>query len=131
MTLGNISKDICCKPSVHVTILISYIPVTKLKCFTDGTCSLAGYQLFHKCMSILLKPLVDARKNGVDMACADGFICCVFPILAAYVADYPEQCLAACCMENQCPKYLVEPTERGLPVMSMLQDVDKTLQMLD
>ena len=62
LTLGNIAK------------LIGYLPVAKLDNFIDETRSLQGYKLFHYCMSLLLGPIVEAGKNGVNIVCADGFI---------------------------------------------------------
>lgn len=78
----------------------------------------------------MLNPLVNAGEQGVEICCADGFVRRVFPILAAYVADYPEQCLVACCMENRCPRCVVKPKDRGSPVGTMLRDVKSTLETL-
>ena len=75
--------------------------------------------------------MVEAGQNGVKMGCADGFVRKIYPILAAYVADYPEQCLVACCMENRCPRCIVSPNERGSPVESVSREVDTTLQALN
>ena len=94
-------------------VLVGYILVCKLECFSEKGRSQEGYQLFHECMRIMLALLIEARRKGVRMVCADGFIWTVHPIHAAYIADYPEQCLVACCKENSCPKCTIPPEMRG------------------
>lgn len=74
LTIGNIEKSTRHSPSARATVLIGYIPVTKLECFSKLKQKTQGQQIFHDCMKSLLKPLVDAGKKGVDMACADGFV---------------------------------------------------------
>lgn len=81
-------------------------------------------------MTVLTEALIDAGKNGTEIACADGFARRVWPILAAYVADYPEQCLVACCMENRCPICKVHPNQRGSPEPSPARNKQETIELL-
>jgi hypothetical protein len=58
LTIGNLSKDVRCEPLHHASVLLGYLPVSKLMSFENN--SVAGYRLFHYCMKLLLQPLMDA-----------------------------------------------------------------------
>ncbi|KAJ7723149.1 hypothetical protein B0H16DRAFT_1431101 [Mycena metata] len=113
LTIGNIGKETRRQVSAHATILIGYLPIPKFDCFDKNTRSLAKYRLFHECMTVITESVAEAGKTGTKMVCADNFVRNVWPIFAAYVADYPEQCLVGCCKENRCPMCTVSPDERG------------------
>ncbi|KAG1750469.1 uncharacterized protein EDB91DRAFT_1078501 [Suillus paluster] len=119
LSIVNIAKEKRRQTSARATVLIGYLPAGKLDCFTSDVHSLASYQLFHHC------------RNGVEMVCADSLIHRVYPILAAYVADFLEQCLVACCKENRCPKCLVTADERGNPLTSLMWDPEVTKEVLE
>ncbi|KAI5983310.1 hypothetical protein EDC04DRAFT_2874145 [Pisolithus marmoratus] len=107
MTIGNVSKD--------------------LKGFQKKMCSLAGYCLFHHTMSLLLQPLGDASHNGKAMICANGCLCQVHPILAAYVTNFPGQCLVACNKESRCLHCLDYPWHSMADTLKMLKFDDEDL----
>jgi hypothetical protein len=131
LTLGNIPKETRRQVSAHSTILIGYLPIPKFDCFSEKVRSLQKYRLFHYCMQKILHVLIEAGTAGKDMMCADGWVRRIWAILAAYVADYPEQCLIACCMENRCPLCLCEPNARGNHVSVAPRLVTETLFFLD
>ena len=115
---------------MNANVLLAYLPVSKLECFDAKSRSVAGYRLFHHCMAQVLKPLVEAGNVGLPMTCADSKIRLIFPIHAAYVADYPEQCLVAFCKENRCPRCKVDPNKRGDLDEPLWREVDETLLLL-
>ncbi|KLO11904.1 hypothetical protein SCHPADRAFT_830275, partial [Schizopora paradoxa] len=131
LSIGNISKDIRRKPSLRATTLIGYIPAEGLDGIEDGTDrSAANWQLFHDCMRRITHPLKSAGTTGLPMACADGFTRQVYPILAAYIADHPEQCLVGCVKGNRCPKCPVDKDELGDNIIHELRDSDRTWRIL-
>lgn len=132
LTLGNVAKAVRRQPSQRAAVLVGYLPVTKLECFTEANDrrKFEQYRLYHFSMSKLLQPLVEAGEKGVEMVCADGHIRMVHPIVAAYVGDYPEQCLVACCKQNRCPICTVPPDERGDHVRGDPRSFNETIEDL-
>ncbi|KAJ7075485.1 hypothetical protein B0H15DRAFT_925432 [Mycena belliarum] len=130
LTIGNIDKETRRSPSSRATVLIGYIPVSKFEIFSKKRRSGVAHQLFHDCMGRMLDSLKAAGREGVLMDCADGFVRKAFPILAAYIADYPEQCLVACCRENSCPACSCGPRQRGETDYAPLRDPTETLDTL-
>lgn len=129
LTIGNISKQIRRKPSKRAVMLLGYLPVAKLQCWSDSKRKAIGHDLFHACMRKFLEPLVSAGKDGVIMNCADNKARRVHPLLAAYVADHPERSLAACVKSNRCPPCPVQADDQGeLPVSRSGQRVTSVLR---
>ncbi|KAJ7148839.1 hypothetical protein C8R46DRAFT_1310948 [Mycena filopes] len=130
LTIGNIDKATRRAPSSRATVLLGYIPVAKLEIFTKARRPGALHQLFHDCMRTMLQSLRMAGREGVLMDCADGFVRKLYLILAAYIADYPEQTLICCCKENSCPGCLCHPKSRGDTCHAHRRNPTDTLRIL-
>lgn len=115
LTLGNIPRALRRKPSQQACVLLAYLPVEKLNKDKLIQREATGryHRLFHEAMRQVMAPLITAGKDGVEMASADGEVRRVHPILASYVADFPEQCLVTCCKYGTCPKCRVPSTNFG------------------
>jgi hypothetical protein len=115
LTLGNLPRSIRRKPSKQACILIAYLSVSKMvgKQLTKKQKSTRIQQLFHDSMRIVLEPLIEVGKKGMEVTGGDGKVRIVHPILACYVADYPEQCLVTCAKYGTCPKCQVNDDKMG------------------
>ncbi|KAF8596468.1 hypothetical protein BDV93DRAFT_548345 [Ceratobasidium sp. AG-I] len=104
LTIGNISKNIRRKASKHATVILGYLPVDSFKDVTEKSLrtELRG-ELLHHSMQAIVEPLKAASRDGVLMWCADGRLRRVYPILAAFVGDWPEQNDVSCMVRSGCP----------------------------
>jgi hypothetical protein len=97
LTLGNISKAVRRKASEHATILVGYLPVEKFEDVkSEAERARLKANLLHRAMAAIMDPLKKAGSEGVRMWCADGRERLVYPIVAAFVGDWPEQNIMAC-----------------------------------
>ncbi|KDN35186.1 hypothetical protein RSAG8_11795, partial [Rhizoctonia solani AG-8 WAC10335] len=132
MTIGNIPKHLQRRISSCATILIGYLPVPKLDCEPNADAKRQlKRNLFHRCIEDMLAPLTKVcAEGGAEVPCADGEIRCVYPVLAAYIADYPEQCKVACVKHTYCLLCTTLPKTRGDPGDSGQREWEHTLQIM-
>ncbi|QRV73889.1 hypothetical protein RhiJN_01903 [Ceratobasidium sp. AG-Ba] len=132
LTVGNIPKRLRRRVSKRATILIGYLPVPKLDCeSSDEEKRTIKRDLFHRCMEEILAPLVEAAEHGELAPCADGYVRRIYPKLAAYVGDFPEQCKIACTKQTHCPICTVHPKNRGDLGDSELRDAKDVLTTME
>ena len=105
LTIGNIAKHARLTLSMRAHRLLGYLPAGKLDdSLSAEDAKLLRASLFHACMCKICQPLFEPAENGVRLADSWGCVRRCHPILAAYVADYPEQCLVTCVRYGQaCP----------------------------
>ncbi|EPS92908.1 hypothetical protein FOMPIDRAFT_1056442 [Fomitopsis schrenkii] len=132
MTLGNIPHSLRRKPSEHACILIRYLSCDKIssKGISEHKQRALVHQLFHALVRMIVEPLVKAGKEGIEVTSGDGTVRRVHPILAAYVADYPEQCLVTCSKSGTCPKCQVPESRLESPTPDLPRTKHWTLDVL-
>ncbi|KAG8910614.1 hypothetical protein FRC00_007874, partial [Tulasnella sp. 408] len=133
LTIGNIPKSVRRKPSMHAQLLFAYLPTEQ---FTGTTLSkkqisLAKTRAFHFAMKCIFATLESAGRDGVELESGDGKVRHCHPILAIYIADYPEQCLVTCTCYMHCPLCQVSPGQLGEYGQSDKRNQKETLRKLD
>ncbi|KIY48749.1 hypothetical protein FISHEDRAFT_10888, partial [Fistulina hepatica ATCC 64428] len=110
LTIGNLPKSDRCRPSMQACILLAYLPIEKVTrdMLTDKQYRSRMQRVFHESMREILKPLVQAEKDGVFMAGSDGAVRCVHPVMVGHVSDYLEQCLITCTKYGTCTRCRVK-----------------------
>ncbi|KAG1840328.1 hypothetical protein C8R48DRAFT_679620 [Suillus tomentosus] len=114
LTIGNIPKELRCKPSSSSHILLAYLPTTRLEHITNkASRRRAIANLYHACLRHVLGPLKSAGSDGISMCSGDGVRRHCHPLFASFVGDYPEQLLTTGVKFGECPKCDVEAKDTG------------------
>lgn len=131
-TLANISKRARRQPSKRAWMLLGYLPIDGFEdVANDDERRRLKSELIHRSMERILAPLREASEKGVEMWCSDGRKRRIFPRVAAYTADWPEQNLQSCTSEGSCPVCKTTYTGRGnLDQQAELRDREETLGVL-
>ncbi|CCO36768.1 hypothetical protein BN14_10912 [Rhizoctonia solani AG-1 IB] len=132
VSFGNLDKAWRRKPSKHGMYLLGYLPIDSFKDIAeDENRRRLKAELVHRAMEKMFEPLRKASEEGVEMWCPDGRLRRIFPRIAAYTADWPEQNLQGCTSEGSCPVCKTSHLERGsLDEESELRKREETLDAL-
>jgi hypothetical protein len=98
LTISNVPKDIHCTPKKHTWILVGLIPYPPKGAKNT-------YNAWHSTVGTVLSPLRNLDNTGpcLKWDCADGFQRQLYPLLAAWVGNYPEQIMVAQVSYGLCP----------------------------
>jgi hypothetical protein len=130
LTIGNIPKAICRKPTSYVQMLVTYIPTSKLEGITNkAACHHSLVNLYHACMHTLLAPVASYGEMGIIIASGDGTWCYCHPIFSIFIGNYPEQTLVTYTYNGWCPKCSVSPDQLGEYYNFPPCDVNKALDI--
>lgn len=64
-------------------------------------------QLFHSSISTILQSLRPGMETPEVVRCPDKHFRRALYEFACYIADYPEQALLSCIVQNWCPKFVL------------------------
>ncbi|KDN39905.1 hypothetical protein RSAG8_08556, partial [Rhizoctonia solani AG-8 WAC10335] len=109
--------------------LLGYLPVDSFEDISDDNeRKRLKAELVHRAMEKMLEPLRTASEQGVEMWCPDGRLRRIYPRVAAYTADWPEQNLQCCTTEGGCPICKTTYANRGkLDDAADLREREETL----
>ncbi|KAG8780267.1 hypothetical protein FRC12_023265 [Ceratobasidium sp. 428] len=129
---ANITKGSRRKINRRAMSLVGYLPVDAFEDIeNDDERRRLKAELIHRAMDKIMAPLEKVWESGVEMWCSDGRLRRVFPRIAAYIADFPEQSLQSCTSEGSCPMCKTKYAGRGKDVDPIaLRDKEETTGLL-
>ncbi|KAH8999792.1 hypothetical protein EDB86DRAFT_3063873 [Lactarius hatsudake] len=142
LTLANIVSEVRMKASSHAWMCFSFLPIVKFDVHSSFQ-SILSARLWHACMDKAFVRCKDAAVTGYHMADPCGCSRLSFPLLAAWIADLPEQHLISamakstlplsCAVTNQFGDAFPHPPRHGQETIKLIQDLTSRVDpwMLD
>lgn len=128
LSCGNIRKSIRTKVGAHCWVMLAQIPLIKFQ--NSKLQGLLANRLLHLCMDKVLQDLKSYASHGQRMLDPNGGVRVVRTVLAAYIADLPEQQVIACVSSSHAPSSLASHAELGNSHGCSLRKGSETLQAL-
>ncbi|KAG9083719.1 hypothetical protein FRC06_004403, partial [Ceratobasidium sp. 370] len=132
MSTANVDNSVRLKQSNGAWVFVGLLPVDSFEDVDDPELRRRlKAELVHRAMEKILEPLKVASEEGVEMWCPDGRLRRVYPRIAAYLADWPEQNLHSCTSEGSCPVCSTDWGDRGSNEQpAPLRDREETLNAI-
>ncbi|KAF8954136.1 hypothetical protein BDZ97DRAFT_1928684 [Flammula alnicola] len=111
-SLGNVHNSVC-RAHRNAVALVGFLAVPKTSKEYADKVDFRKFccQLFHSSLEHILSSVRPHMTVPRVTRCADGHYRRVIYGLGPYIADYPEQALLACIVQNWCPKCTAPPTD--------------------
>ena len=103
LSLANIHANICMKATSHAFALTAYLPIPKFLNVSPAVQSVLSARVYHFAISIVVKNLKMAEKEGIPMSDPNGLLRLVHTPLVSWIADLPEQHVIACVSSKYSP----------------------------
>ena len=132
LTIGNIPKEICRKPSLCSYVLLTYLPTSQLENVTNkAQCRRMINNLYYSCMHKNLEPLEVAGISGVNMSTGNGNVHQTHLIFTGFIGNYPEQILSSGSITGECPSCEAPRDKLGENDIYANRDLEAVLKILD
>jgi len=116
MTIGNLPSTMCNRPGLRAILLLGLLPIPpKLakSSMADKLQRLINADTLRGVFELIFAPLNRAAWEGAPIACADGKIRRLLPIMSGWIADHMQNVTLHRIKCNACPKCKVPTEELG------------------
>ncbi|KAH8983317.1 hypothetical protein EDB86DRAFT_2811651 [Lactarius hatsudake] len=132
LSLANIVSEVRMKASNHAWMCFCFLPIVKFRVHPSFQ-SILSARLWHACMDKAFARCKDAAITGCFVADPHGRLRWSFPLLAAWIADLPEQHLISAVANSTSPHSLAVTNQfgdahchsprHGLVTIKLIQDL--------